>query len=72
MSTALESAIRVLIAGDDDKIRQVLRQVCEAEGGFAVVGEAEDGPQAVALAAILSAKAFHSTSPRRAPRRCAK
>ena len=41
------SPIRVLIADDHRFFRRGLRQVCEMEGDFEVVGEAEDGRQAV-------------------------
>ena len=44
------SPIRLLIADDHTVVRQGLRQLCEGMGGFAVVAEAEDGAQAVALA----------------------
>ncbi|MFQ5859856.1 MAG: response regulator [Anaerolineae bacterium] len=44
------SSIRVLIADDHRIVRQGLRHVCEAVGGFRVVGEAEDGREAVNLA----------------------
>lgn len=47
------SPIRVLIADDHKLFRRGLRQVCEIEGGFIVVGEAEDGQQAVELARRL-------------------
>jgi CheY-like chemotaxis protein len=39
----------VLIVDDDDEVRHVLRLMCEMEG-FAVVGEAENGVEAVPLA----------------------
>jgi NarL family two-component system response regulator LiaR len=42
--------IRVLIADDHTLVRQGLCQLCEGLGGFAVVAEAENGAQAVALA----------------------
>ena len=45
--------IRVLIADDHKLFRRGLRQVCEDEGGFMVVGEAENGRQAVELARSL-------------------
>jgi NarL family two-component system response regulator LiaR len=45
--------IRVLIADDHRLFRRGLRQVCEIEGGFEVVGEAEDGQQAIELARDL-------------------
>ncbi|HRJ40721.1 MAG: response regulator transcription factor [Caldilineaceae bacterium] len=47
--------IRILIADDHTLVRQGLRQLCEGLGGFAVVGEADNGAQAVALA--------HTTQP---------
>lgn len=39
----------VMIVDDDEEIRHVLRMVCEMEG-FEVVGEAENGVEAVPLA----------------------
>lgn len=47
------SSIRVVIADDHTLFRQGLRQICEAKGGFEVVGEAENGQEAMALAAQL-------------------
>jgi DNA-binding NarL/FixJ family response regulator len=47
------SAIRVLIADDHRIVRQGLRHVCEFAGGLTVVGEAEDGREAVKLARQL-------------------
>jgi DNA-binding NarL/FixJ family response regulator len=47
------SAIRVLIADDHRIVRQGLRHVCELAGGLTVVGEAEDGREAVKLARQL-------------------
>jgi DNA-binding NarL/FixJ family response regulator len=47
------SLIRVLIADDHRIVRQGLRHVCELAGGFRVVGEAENGRQAVKLARKL-------------------
>ena len=41
--------VRVLIADDDPIVRQALRSVLNASGGFQVVGEAEDGNMAVEL-----------------------
>ncbi|MBW3594364.1 MAG: response regulator [Actinobacteria bacterium] len=40
---------KVLIVDDDEEIRHVLRLMCETEG-FEVVGEAENGVEAVPLA----------------------
>ena len=45
--------IRVLLVDDHKLFRQGLRQICEIKGGFEVVGEAEDGQEAVRLAAEL-------------------
>jgi DNA-binding NarL/FixJ family response regulator len=42
--------IRILLADDHTLVRQGLRQLCEGMGGFAVVAEAANGVQAVALA----------------------
>jgi DNA-binding NarL/FixJ family response regulator len=42
--------IRLLIADDHRLFRQGLRQLCELLGGFEVVGEAENGQEAVDLA----------------------
>ena len=47
------SLIRVLIADDHKLFRQGLRQICEAKGGFNVVGEAENGQEAVEWARRL-------------------
>jgi DNA-binding NarL/FixJ family response regulator len=47
------SSIRVLIADDHALFREGLRQICEAVGKFQVVGEAENGRQAVELASQL-------------------
>jgi DNA-binding NarL/FixJ family response regulator len=46
-------SIRVLIANDHSSLRQDLRRVCELDGGIEVVGEAENSPDAVALARQL-------------------
>jgi DNA-binding NarL/FixJ family response regulator len=43
-------SIRVLIADDHRIVRQGLRHVCELAGDLTVVGEAEDGREAVKLA----------------------
>jgi len=45
--------IRVLLADDHNLIRAGLRRVVEAQSDFLVAGEAEDGRQAVAMAAQL-------------------
>ena len=45
--------IRVLIVDDHRLFRQGLRQICEVVGGFEVVGEAENGEQAIDLARRL-------------------
>ena len=45
--------IRVLIADDHRIFRQGLRQICEILGGFRVVGEAENGREALELAQKL-------------------
>lgn len=47
------SSIRVLIADDHRIVRQGLCHVCERTGGFVVVGEAQDGQQAVKIAQQL-------------------
>jgi DNA-binding NarL/FixJ family response regulator len=47
------SPIRVLIADDHRSFRKSLCQICEIEGGFEVVGEAENGQEAVELARRL-------------------
>lgn len=44
------STIRLLIADDHRLFRQGLRQLCEKVGGFEIVGEAENGREAVDLA----------------------
>ena len=45
--------IRVLLADDHRLFRQGMRQICEILGGFEVVGEAENGQEAVQLAREL-------------------
>jgi len=47
------SAIRVLIAEDQTLMRQGLRTILELNDGFTVIGEAEDGQQAVERALAL-------------------
>jgi DNA-binding NarL/FixJ family response regulator len=46
-------SIRVLIVNDHSSSRHDLRWVCELDGGIEVVGEAENSPEAVALARQL-------------------
>lgn len=45
--------VRVLVADDQDIVRAGLRMILEAQPGIAVVGEAADGRQAIALARAL-------------------
>ncbi len=45
--------IQVLIADDHRLFREGLRQICEIVGGFEVVGEAENGQEAIDLARQL-------------------
>jgi DNA-binding NarL/FixJ family response regulator len=45
--------IRMLLADDHRLFRQGMRQICEVLGGFEVVGEAENGEEAVHLALEL-------------------
>ena len=47
------SRTTVLLADDHTLFRQGLRQICEVKGSFEVVGEAEDGREAVRLAVDL-------------------
>ena len=47
------SRIQVLIADDHRLFREGLRQICEIVGGFEVVGEAENGREAIDLARQL-------------------
>jgi len=47
------SSTRVLIVDDHRIVRQGLRHVCELAGGLTVVGEAQDGQEAVRLARQL-------------------
>ena len=52
-SVAREGAVRVLLADDAEDIRLLLRLNLKTQPGFDVVGEAEHGAQAVALAEQL-------------------
>jgi YesN/AraC family two-component response regulator len=45
----MDAALRVLLADDAAEIRQLLRLTLELDGRFEVVGEAEDGAQAIAM-----------------------
>jgi DNA-binding NarL/FixJ family response regulator len=45
-----EGRVRVLVADRDPLARRTVRQALGADGGFAIVAEAADGPQAVAAA----------------------
>jgi DNA-binding NarL/FixJ family response regulator len=45
--------IRILIADDHELFRQGLRRLCEERSGFDVIGEAENGQEAVELARRL-------------------
>jgi len=45
--------LRVLVADDQDLVRTGLRMILDAQPGVSVVGEAEDGERAVALAQAL-------------------
>lgn len=51
---AAAQAVRILIADDHTLFRQGLRRVLELEPDFAVVGEASNGDEAVALAGRLT------------------
>ena len=44
---------KVLLADDDPAMRLVMRKIVEKSDGFAIVGEAEDGAEAVEKAAEL-------------------
>ena len=46
-----EPPIRIVIADDHWVVREGLRMYLERDPGFQIVGEAEDGQQAVALVA---------------------
>jgi DNA-binding NarL/FixJ family response regulator len=46
---AMTKTVKVLLADDDPIVRQAVRAVLEAAGGFAIVAEAEDGQVAADL-----------------------
>jgi two-component system nitrate/nitrite response regulator NarL len=52
-STGSAPRVRILIADDHPIFRDGLRRLLESEPGFQVVGEAQDGADAVALATAL-------------------
>lgn len=52
-STPAKDPIQILLADDHRLFRQGLREICETKGGFIVVGEAENGQEAVNLARQL-------------------
>jgi DNA-binding NarL/FixJ family response regulator len=52
-STANQGPIKILLADDHRLFRQGLREICETKGGFIVVGEADNGQEAVDLARQL-------------------
>ncbi|HJQ97084.1 MAG TPA: response regulator transcription factor [Candidatus Polarisedimenticolaceae bacterium] len=45
------SSVRILVVDDHAILRQGLRMLVEAEAGFSIIGEADDGSRALALAA---------------------
>lgn len=51
--TGKRAPIKILLADDHRLFRQGLRQICEVIGGFQVIGEAENGDEAVRLALDL-------------------
>lgn len=53
MTVTTTPPIRILIADDHRLIRHGLAAICRTKGGFTIVGEAEDGRQAVDLARRL-------------------
>jgi two-component system sensor kinase len=53
MTTDALGGVRVLVADDRASVRATLRIALEIEGGFEVVGEADDAPRTVELAAEL-------------------
>ncbi len=53
MSTQTKDAIQIVIAEDHALVREGTRQILEDQPGLEVVGEAEDGEEAVALVSRL-------------------
>jgi DNA-binding NarL/FixJ family response regulator len=53
VSIGPQSPIRILIADDHRAFRDSLRQLCAVQEGFQVVGEAENGREAIELARRL-------------------
>jgi two-component system, NarL family, response regulator LiaR len=51
--TGKRAPIKILLADDHRLFRQGLRQICEVIGGFLIIGEAENGREAVQLALEL-------------------
>ncbi|MGI8689333.1 MAG: response regulator [Thermomicrobiales bacterium] len=51
--TTTAATVRILLVDDADSVRRALRHILTSEPDFAVIGEAADGVQAVALAAAL-------------------
>lgn len=49
----MDRALRVLLAEDHAVVREGTRQILERDGGMAVVGEANDGAEVVAMASEL-------------------
>jgi len=48
-----QHSLQIFLADDHRLFRQGLREICETKGGFTVVGEAENGQEAVDLARQL-------------------
>lgn len=51
--TTIMGTVRILLVDDADSVRRALRHVLDSEPGLVVIGEADDGERAVALAAAL-------------------
>jgi DNA-binding NarL/FixJ family response regulator len=49
----MDSPIRLLLVDDEARVRQGLRMCMAGEPDFAVIGEAEEGGEAISLAAAL-------------------